>query len=108
MNVLYKTAYIIASSMVGFALPAASADMIEQYKVSPPNVAHHTLRRIEHHNQPRLIRTITSDCTPLIYEYRTSPSYTEVKLVCAPAWRGPVGRAESGGTNSTSTSSVNQ
>jgi hypothetical protein len=73
--------------------PAASAaDMIETYH--PPHVRH-VARHVAHYHHHRhpvrvaYVRRNDRDCGPMIYEYRSPPPYTEVKLVCSPPWTGP-------------------
>ncbi|MBO9135159.1 hypothetical protein J5289_21360 [Rhizobium sp. B230/85] len=104
MHRFTKPILIFTACMLNFAIPVKSADMVEGY-TAPRRVVVHQGPRTSLHHEVRLARATELDCSPVIYSYRTNPSYTEVKTVCSPPWKKTTGSAESGGGASSSSAS---
>jgi hypothetical protein len=79
-------AVMLSSSIGPYAF---AADMIENYNPPRPvRVVHHAVYRhavYRHHVQAAYEeRSDRLDCGQVLYEYRTSPPYTEIKTMCGP------------------------
>lgn len=71
----------LALASTGMAT-ASAADLVEgSYPPRHVRIVHH----VHHHTvRPTYISSDRLDCGQVVYEYRTSPPYSEIKTMCGP------------------------